>query len=109
YNHYIINEISYMPSSGYSTFLVGILDSEEEALDKAYNIASKYVRRFKGLDKTSRATKGLEQLAQLEQPIQPDSGRGQKSTHQRGLKAGYSISNLVKGLSLTRYPIHPKH
>jgi len=59
-------------------------------------------------NKTNFIQSKLEQLAQSEQSPQLDSGRGKKPKHQRGLSA-YSISNPVKGLGLTRYPIHPEH
>lgn len=59
-------------------------------------------------------------LEQLAQSLSTNSGRGPKPKRLRKfnieeqqhfkdmLKAGYSISNPVKGLNLTRYPIHPE-
>jgi len=53
-NHYLINCVSHMPSSGYHTYPVAIADTEEEAFAKAYTLAKKELEIFGGIDKTSR-------------------------------------------------------
>lgn len=52
--HFLINQISYMSSSGHYTHPVAIADTEEEAFDKAYALARKRLGRSGGIDKTSR-------------------------------------------------------